>query len=266
VYLDNVLIRTEAVQVNLTKSFQPPSGISYYTGYVYEENPVFVFRITTPLVLFRNVTITSDKNLQIKATCNVTVASNTCWNGSYSALSTDSYFALNSSDSLNSYFYFDSGNYKTVDINEGSLYVNEFHSNKVYSENVEIRNLSLAGTFSFDSTTNCFYKQYGDSFNCNISYGGGVVKTMSLTGYGGTIFTNGMYKCCVLHNAEILDINTSVWFDMLYDGNNCKIYNLLDAGFGWSITNVSNSSTILISCSGYNSNYTSFTFYYWKIF
>jgi hypothetical protein len=219
-----------------------------------------VYKSPDPLILFRNVQTITDKILQIKATCNVTVASNTCWNGTYSALSTDSYFAVNSSDSQNSNFDFDSGNYKTVNFTEGSLYVNEIHSNKVFCEDVEFRNITLAGTFSFDSGTTSFYKQYGQAFNCNTT-GGGSVKNLNLY-----FFDTGYYKCSVLFGGNISgDVNTSCWFDMVYDGSNAQIYNVLNTGFSWSITNVSNNQSINISCQ-YNSNYTTFSFFYWKTF
>jgi hypothetical protein len=76
----------------------------------------------------------------------------------------------------------------------------------------------------------------------------------------------GYYKCSVITDGVINDINTSCWFDMLFDGNNTKIYDIKNTGFSWHINSGSSySKSITVDCA-YPSNYANFAFMYWRIY
>jgi hypothetical protein len=257
-YLDNVIVNTKTVTVNINKTFQVPYTKSFYAGYVYQESSVFLTNLYH-INCFNNMFMDTDKLLQIKGTMNVTMNSSFSSNNDITAINS-SYFSFNSSNVNNeqSHFNFFVGSYRTNQLTSGAFYLNQLNSNRVYTENIEVDNVIISKSLSFNNSTS-FFKQYDSSFNCNLT-GNGSVKILSLIN-----LNNGYYKCAVINDGVINDINTSVWFEMCLDSNNAVIYNILNTGFSWSITNNSNSKSISISCQ-YNSNYTNFIFYYFKIF
>jgi hypothetical protein len=74
------------------------------------------------------------------------------------------------------------------------------HSNKVYTSNLEVTDMTLAGNISFDSGTTCHYK-YVSTFNCNLFASGGSIQTVNLYFYD-----SGYYKFACVIDGTINDI------------------------------------------------------------
>jgi hypothetical protein len=260
-YLDNVIISTKTISVNINKSFLVPYYKNFYTGYTYQESSQFIVMLSH-INIFSNMFMDTDKLLQIKGTMNVTVNSSFSSNVDISAINS-SYFSFNSSDAnnLKSTFNFFVGDYRTNQLTAGAFYLNQLNSNRVYTENIEVDNVIVSNSLSFNSATTCFYNKQTTFFNCNLTSGaGGSVTTISLSSY-----SSGFYKFSVVIDGAINDINTNVFWDCIYDGNNCKIFNISNTDFGWSITNNLNSKSFNISAY-YPTGYQTFYFYKWKLF